>query len=129
MIIGATNRLSDIDPAMRASGRIDREIELKVPSEDARYEILLIYSGKLALHDDVNLKDIARETQGFVGGDIEALVRDAALLAFKETANEAKLEVSITPDKMSAVRIKASHFLTAMDAIKQKLKERNAKIE
>ncbi|MFX0145366.1 MAG: AAA family ATPase, partial [Candidatus Hodarchaeota archaeon] len=84
IVIGATNRVNDIDPALRRPGRFDREIEIGVPDTDGRYEILLIHTRGMPLHSNVDLRLIAEKTHGFVGADIEALAKEAAMLAIRE---------------------------------------------
>ncbi len=85
IVVGATNRIDTIDPALRRPGRFDREIEIGVPSESARQEILQIQTRAVPLAPDVSLDTIAARTHGFVGADIRALVTEAALIALRRT--------------------------------------------
>jgi transitional endoplasmic reticulum ATPase len=78
IVIGATNRINAIDPALRRPGRFDREIEVGVPHRDARLEILQIHTQDMPLAEDVDLKKLADITHGFVGADLEGLVKEAA---------------------------------------------------
>ncbi|TMI34483.1 AAA family ATPase, partial [Candidatus Bathyarchaeota archaeon] len=79
VVIGATNRINSIDPALRRPGRFDREIEIGVPDRDGRLEILQIHTRGMPLTEDVDLKRLAGVTHGFVGADLEALAKEAAI--------------------------------------------------
>ncbi len=79
VVIGATNRPNAIDPALRRPGRFDREIEIGIPDEEGRYDILQIHTRGMPLTEDVNLESIAKVTHGFVGADLEALSKEAAM--------------------------------------------------
>ncbi|AWR96927.1 AAA family ATPase [Acidianus sulfidivorans JP7] len=87
LVIGATNRPNAIDPALRRPGRFDREIEIPVPGKKERLEILKIHTRRLKLSSDVDLEKIAEITHGFVGADLEALVREAVMTALKRVKN------------------------------------------
>jgi len=78
-IIAATNRLNSIDPALRRPGRFDREIEVTLPSEDERLDILQKYVRKMAIDANVDLKVWAKKTSGYVGADLAALAREASI--------------------------------------------------
>lgn len=78
-VIGATNRLDSLDPALRRGGRFDREIEIGVPDEDDRREIIEIYLENVPVSDEVTVEDILAKTNGFVGADIESLIQEAAM--------------------------------------------------
>ncbi|MDD4049520.1 MAG: AAA family ATPase [Candidatus ainarchaeum sp.] len=88
IVIGATNRQDDIDPALRRPGRFDREIDVNVPNEEGRLDILKIHTRNVPLSKDVNLKKIAQVTHGFVGADLSALVKEAAILAIKSKISD-----------------------------------------
>ena len=77
--IGATNRPNSIDPALRRFGRFDREIDIGVPDEVGRMEIMRIHTKNMKLADDVDLAMVAKDTHGFVGSDLAALCSEAAL--------------------------------------------------
>ncbi len=83
VLIGATNQPNALDPAVRRPGRFDREISLRVPDVRGRIEILRIHSKDAALAGDVDLARIAQLTPGFVGADLEALCREAAMIALR----------------------------------------------
>ena len=83
VIIGATNRINSIDPALRRPGRFDREIEIGVPDTEGRLEVLQIHTRGMPLAKDVDLKKLANVTHGFVGADLEALSKEAAIRALR----------------------------------------------
>ena len=79
IVIGATNRPNTIDGALRRFGRFDREIDIGVPDENGRLEVMRIHTKNMKLHEDVDPEQIARETHGFVGADMQALCTEAAM--------------------------------------------------
>ena len=83
VVIGATNRVNAIDPALRRPGRFDREIEIGVPDRDGRLEILQIHTRGMPLDKDVNLEKLADISHGFVGADLQALSKEAAMRALR----------------------------------------------
>ena len=83
VVIGATNRVDAIDPALRRGGRFDREIEIGVPNERGRREILDVHTRRMPLADDVDSDRLAARTHGFVGADLESLVTEAAMVALR----------------------------------------------
>ncbi|PSQ55601.1 AAA family ATPase, partial [Halobacteriales archaeon SW_8_68_21] len=83
IVIGATNRVDTIDPALRRGGRFDREIEIGVPGEAGRRQILDVHTRRMPLAEDVELDRIASRTHGFVGADIEGLAQEAAMTALR----------------------------------------------
>ncbi|MDQ6662761.1 MAG: AAA family ATPase, partial [Chloroflexota bacterium] len=83
MVIGATNQQNALDPALRRPGRFDREIGLRVPDVHGRAEVLRIHSKVAALADDIDFARLAQLTPGFVGADLEALCREAAMIALR----------------------------------------------
>jgi transitional endoplasmic reticulum ATPase len=101
VVIGATNRVDAIDPALRRGGRFDREIEIGVPGEAGRREVLDVHTRGMPLADDVDLDRLAASTHGFVGADLHALSTEAAMAALRRArdagADEAGLmEVEVT---------------------------------
>jgi len=83
VVIGATNRVDAIDPALRRGGRFDREIEIGVPGEHGRREILDVTTRDMPLHEDVDRDRIAAQTHGFVGADLASLTTEAAMAALR----------------------------------------------
>ncbi|TKX77038.1 AAA family ATPase, partial [Halorubrum sp. SD626R] len=99
IVIGATNRVDTLDPALRRGGRFDREIEVGVPGESGRRQILDVHTRRMPLADDVDLDRIASRTHGFVGADIEGLAQEAAMTALRRarTTDAAALDdVTVT---------------------------------
>ena len=84
VVMGATNRPNSIDPALRRFGRFDREIDIGVPDEVGRMEILRIHTRNMKLGEDVDLASVAKEIHGYVGSDIAALCTEAALQCIRE---------------------------------------------
>ncbi len=117
IVIGATNRVNDIDPALRRPGRFDREIEIGVPDTDGRYEILLIHTRGMPLHSDVDLRLIAEKTHGFVGADIEALAKEAAMLSIRELLPKIDLDKPIPLEILMELQIKMKNFESARTSI------------
>ena len=105
VVIGATNRVNALDPALRRPGRFDREIEIGLPDRRGRLQILQIHTRGMPVSEDVKLKDIADRTHGFVGADMEALAKEAAMGALRRVLPEINLEESSVPaeilDKIS----------------------------
>ncbi|MFB6303891.1 MAG: AAA family ATPase [Haloferacaceae archaeon] len=83
VVVGATNRVDALDPALRRGGRFDREIEIGVPNEAGRREILDVHARRMPLADGVDLDRLAARTHGFVGADLESLVKEAAMAALR----------------------------------------------
>ncbi|MCR4392100.1 MAG: CDC48 family AAA ATPase [Candidatus Acetothermia bacterium] len=92
IVIGATNRIEAIDPALRRPGRFDREIEVRVPDRDGRKEILMIHTRGMPLAPDVDLDEYAGLTHGFVGSDIAAFTREAAMNVLRRVLPKIDLE-------------------------------------
>ncbi|WP_126665125.1 AAA family ATPase [Haloterrigena salifodinae] len=88
IVIGATNRVDTIDPALRRGGRFDREIQIGVPDADGRREILEVHTRGMPLADDVSVDTLARRTHGFVGADLDSVVSEAAMAAIRGRPTE-----------------------------------------
>ena len=84
VVIGCTNRPNSIDPALRRFGRFDREIDIGVPDDKGRLEILNIHTQKMRLSSEVNIEEICKETYGFVGADLAQLCTEAAMQCIRE---------------------------------------------
>ena len=117
IVIGATNRVNDIDPALRRPGRFDREIEIGVPDTDGRYEILQIHTRGMPIHEDVDLRTIAERTHGFVGADVEALAKEAAMLAIRKILPKIDLDKPIPNEILSEIQINMDNFLSSLNSI------------
>jgi transitional endoplasmic reticulum ATPase len=100
IVIGATNRPNALDPAIRRPGRFDREIEIGVPDRDGRKEILQIHTRGMPLAKDVSLDHYANVTHGYVGADLEALAKEAAMSALRRILPEIKLDEKIIPPEV-----------------------------
>ena len=87
VVIGATNRPNALDLALRRPGRFDREIEIGIPDEQGRYDILQIHTRGMPLIEDVNLESMAKVTHGFVGADLEALSKEAAMRSLRRVTS------------------------------------------
>jgi len=117
IVIGATNRVNDIDIALRRPGRFDKEIEIGVPDTDGRYEILQIHTRGMPLFEDVDLRTIAERTHGFVGADVEALAKEAAMLAIRQILPKIDLDKPIPFEVLNSLRIKMKDFTSALNNI------------
>jgi|SRR5215208_6167814 len=91
VVIGATNRVNAIDPALRRPGRFDREIEIGIPDRNGRLEILQIHTRGMPLSNDVNLEKLADISHGFVGADLQSLSREAGIRALRRILPEIDL--------------------------------------
>lgn len=117
VVIGATNRINAIDPALRRPGRFDREIELGVPDRDGRLDILQIHTRGMPLAKDVDLQRLADISHGFVGADLQALAKEAAIRALRRVLPEINLsEESIPRETINKIIVTMQDF---MDVIKE----------
>jgi transitional endoplasmic reticulum ATPase len=115
VVIGATNRPNAIDPALRRPGRFDREIDIGIPDEQGRLDILLIHTRGMPLTDDVNLESIAKVTHGFVGADLEALSKEAAMRSLRRILPEINLEQPKIPAEiLNKIKITKQDFDEAL---------------
>jgi transitional endoplasmic reticulum ATPase len=115
VVIGTTNRPNAIDPALRRPGRFDREIEIGVPDRKARLEILQIHTRGMPLTEDVDLSKFADLTHGFVGADLAALAREAAMNSIRRMLPELDLEVqSIPSDILNRMTVTDEDFNNAL---------------
>ncbi len=118
VVIGATNRIEAIDPALRRPGRFDREIRIGVPDRNGRREILLIHTRRMPLAEDVNLDELADITHGFVGADIAALTREAAMNALRRFLPHIDLEKEvIAADVLEEIKVTREDFANALKNI------------
>ncbi len=117
VVIGATNRPNALDPALRRPGRFDREIEIGVPNKDSRLQILQIHTRGMPLADDVDLNQLASVTHGFVGADLEALTKEAALHALRKILPEIDFEADTIPAEI------LNKIIVNMNDFQESLKE------
>lgn len=101
IVIGATNRVEAIDPALRRPGRFDREIEVRVPDRDGRNEILMVHTRGMPLAPSVDLDKLAGLTHGFVGSDIAALAREAAMNVLRKLLPKINLDEEGIPKEVA----------------------------
>ncbi len=115
VVIGATNRINAIDPALRRPGRFDREIEIGVPDKEGRLEILQIHTRGMPLAKDVELEKIASMSHGFVGADLQSLAKEAAIRALRKVLPEIDLTAeSIPSDTLRKIIVTMDDFLNVL---------------
>src|SRR5918998_1581306 len=118
VVIAATNRPEAIDEALRRPGRFDREIVIGVPDETGRREILAIHTRGMPLDGGVNLDELSRQTYGFVGADLAALTREAAIEAVRRIMPKINLEDgTIPPEVLDTLSVKGSDFEEALKRV------------
>jgi transitional endoplasmic reticulum ATPase len=114
VVIAATNIPDTLDPALRRPGRFDRELTIGVPDREGRREILEIFTRGMPLGDDVDLDGLAARTHGFVGADLEALSREAAMSALRRAVGGADLgQGQIAPARLITLRVTGDDFQAA----------------
>ncbi|CAN1253003.1 Cell division cycle protein 48 homolog [Linum perenne] len=115
IVMGATNRPNSIDPALRRFGRFDREIDIGVPDEVGRLEVLRIHTKNMKLSDEVDLERISKDTHGYVGADLAALCTEAALQCIREKMDVIDLEDdTIDAEILNSMAVTNEHFQTAL---------------
>jgi transitional endoplasmic reticulum ATPase len=120
IVIGATNRVNAIDPALRRPGRFDREIEVGVPRKDGRLQILKIHTRGMPLTKTVKLEELASITHGFVGADLESLSKEAAMNVLRKYLPQMKLdgEEQIPQDILEKLIINQEDFMDALKVVR-----------
>lgn len=119
VVIGTTNRIDFIDPALRRPGRFEEEIYVGVPDGKGRKKILQIHTSNIPLSNDVNFDKIVDMTHGFVGADISSLCTEAARNALKRTFSKEQLESGSLPiEEISKLKISQCDFDKALTKIK-----------
>ena len=115
VVIGATNRINAIDPALRRPGRFDREIEIGVPDKEGRLEILQIHTRGMPLDKDVDLEKIASMSHGFVGADLQSLAKEATIRALRKVLPEIDLTAeSIPSDTLRKIIVTMDDFTNVL---------------
>ena len=118
IVIGATNIPNTIDPALRRPGRFDREISIPIPDKNGRLEILGIHTRGMPLAEDVSREKLAEFTHGFVGADLEALAREAAMSALRKILPKIDFEMQDIPyDTLMKLEVTMDNFLDAMKEV------------
>jgi transitional endoplasmic reticulum ATPase len=117
-VIGATNRVDALDPALRRGGRFDREIEIGVPDKDGRKEVLQVHTRGMPLAEGVDLERYAENTHGFVGADLESLAKEAAMTALRRVRPELDLETDeIDAEILESLEVTDDDFRQALKGI------------
>ncbi len=124
VVIGATNRLGDIDPAVNRSGRFERVIECPVPDGDGRLEILEIHTRGMPLHQDVDLEELAEISVGFVGADIDHMCREGVYRAANRTFGFDRL-LDVDEIDATELEILREDLVEAVGRIRPSLKRRH----
>jgi transitional endoplasmic reticulum ATPase len=115
IVIGATNRPNVLDPALRRFGRFDREVDIGVPDENGRLEVMRIHTKNMKLTDDVDLEQLAKETHGYVGADLAALSTEAAMQCIREKMDVIDLDDDeIDAEVLDSMAVSQAHFRQAL---------------
>ncbi|QGA79976.1 CDC48 family AAA ATPase [Candidatus Nanohalobium constans] len=114
IVIAATNRAEAIDPALRRGGRFDREIEIGVPNREGRKEVLQIHTRNMPLADDVDLDEIADLTHGYVGADLEALCKEAAMSTLRNVLPEIDMDEEIPSEVLEKLVVDEDAMLDGL---------------
>ncbi|MHB1868355.1 MAG: CDC48 family AAA ATPase [Nitrososphaerales archaeon] len=118
VVIAATNRPNALDPALRRPGRFDREIEIGVPDQKGRLEVLQIHTRGMPLAEDVDLQKLASSSHGFVGADLQALAKEAAMRSLRRVLPSIDLEKkSIPAEILNKIIVKMSDFQDALTEV------------
>lgn len=103
-VIAATNRVDILDPALVRPGRFDRHIKVDAPDQKARLEIFKVHTGKMPMAKDVDLERLAKAADGYVGADIEAVCREAVMLALREDLQVERISMKYFREAMKKVK-------------------------
>lgn len=118
VVIAATNRPDSIDPALRRPGRFDREIEIGIPDDEGRFDILSIHTRGMPIDDKVDLKQISKTTHGFVGADLEVLSKEAAMKSLRRILPEIDYdEEKISSEILEKIQITSDDFREALKEV------------
>ncbi|MBI4864181.1 MAG: CDC48 family AAA ATPase [Candidatus Riflebacteria bacterium] len=118
IVIGATNLPDMLDPALRRHGRFDREIMLPIPDRHGRLQILEIHSRGMPLETDVDLPHLSEITHGFVGADLAALCREAAMTCLRTLIPDIDLKTAGIPyERLQKLTVHMAHFLEALKSV------------
>ena len=114
VVVGATNRPNALDEALRRGGRFDREIEIGIPNRHGREEVLEVHTRGMPLAEDVNLKELANVTHGFVGADLATFCKEAAMHALRKILPELDLDKEIPQEVMDKLKVTKEDFSEAL---------------
>jgi transitional endoplasmic reticulum ATPase len=119
VVIAATNRPDSIDPALRRPGRFDREIEIGIPDDKERFEILSIHTRGMPIDEKVDIKQISKITHGFVGADLEVLAKEAAMRSLRRILPEIDLdEEKVSSEILQKIQITSEDFRDALKEVR-----------
>ena len=117
IVIAATNRPNALDPAIRRGGRFDREIEIGIPNKNGRLEVLYVHTRGMPLDDNLDLMEVADATHGFVGADLYALCKEAAMRTLERALPDLDIKEDIPAEVVDALRVTKEDFVQAMKKI------------
>ncbi len=117
IVIGATNREDAVDPALRRPGRFDREIEIGIPGRKSRTDILSVHLRDMPLTDDVSIESLASMTQGFVGADLAALCREAAMRCLSNHMKSMDLDKPVPQTILESMKVSMEDFMEALNDV------------
>jgi transitional endoplasmic reticulum ATPase len=117
IVIAATNRPNALDPAIRRGGRFDREIEIGIPSKTGRLEVLYVHTRGMPLDLSLDLKEIAEATHGFVGADLYALCKEAAMRTLERAFPDLDVSEEIPTEIVESLRVTKEDFKAALQKI------------
>ena len=119
VVIAATNRPDSIDPALRRPGRFDREIEIGIPDEEGRLQVLNIHTRGMPINEKVDLKEISKITHGFVGADLEFLAKEAAMRSLRRIMPEIDFDQEkISTEILQKIQITNEDFRDALKEVR-----------
>ncbi|CBZ49944.1 hypothetical protein NCLIV_004280 [Neospora caninum Liverpool] len=130
VVLAATNRPNQLDPALRRFGRFDREIEIPIPDEQGRTEILKKKAAKMNLGSDVDLEKIAKDAHGFVGADMAQLCLEAAMQCVRENCRFVDFDKDeVDPETLAKFQVRMPHFVHALSVVNPSaLRERHVEV-
>ena len=120
VVIAATNRPDSIDPALRRPGRFDREIEIGIPDDKGRFDILSIHTRGMPIDEKVDLKQISKITHGFVGADLEVLAKEAAMRSLRRILADGEInldEEKVSSEILQKIQISSEDFRDALKEV------------
>jgi transitional endoplasmic reticulum ATPase len=117
IVIAATNRPNALDPAIRRGGRFDREIEIGIPDKNGRLEILYVHTRGMPLDENLDLKEIAEITHGFVGADLSSLCKEAAMRTMQRALPDLDVKEDIPAETLENLRVTKDDFQAALKKI------------
>lgn len=117
IVIAATNRIDAVDEALRRGGRFDREIEIGVPNQEGRKEVLQIHTRNMPLTEDVDLDELAEKTHGYVGADLEALCKESAMSILRRVLPEIDLDEEIPSDIMDKLVVDRKAMIDGLRSV------------